>query len=482
MILVKILLGLIGLVILLMLIALINTMFIKENKDIATAKPVDLAVSKKYAKEFSEMIKVETLSYQKAIDNIEKFNELHDVMKKLFPNVFNKLEVKEFKGGSLLIKWVGKLHDKPMVLMAHQDVVPADSNDWKHQPFSGKIENDEIYGRGTLDTKSTLYAFFKAIEELLKADFVPEQDIYISSSTDEEISGFGAELAVEYFTKNNIKPYIVLDEGGAIVSGALPSVQRAMALIGVIEKGYVNVKFTAKSRGGHSSTPPKNSPVARLSAFVNNVEKHFPLKTKMIKEVADIFKTAAPSMKGVFKYLFGNLWLFKPLVSWMLPMTNPYGRALLSTTIAFTMTKGSDAANVIPDSAYVIANLRTHPIQNIEESVSVLKKIADKYDIETEIVESREASPISLTDNLAYKYLYECIKKVYPDVIVSPYVMLGGTDARFFSEITDSAYRFSPVRMNNVELNKIHGKDESIRITALTEAVEFYTEFIKNHK
>ena len=164
-----------------------------------------------------------------------------------------------------------------MVLMAHQDVVPASKEGWNDEPFSGKITDSEVYGRGTLDTKSTLFSFFQSVEELIEEDFIPEQDIYLSSSTDEEISGFGAKMAVDYLKKNKIKPYIVLDEGGAIVTRALPTVKKPMALIGVLEKGYVDVKFTAISRGGHSSTPPKNSPIARLSKFITEVENHFPL-------------------------------------------------------------------------------------------------------------------------------------------------------------------------------------------------------------
>jgi len=146
------------------------------------------------------------------------------------------------------------------------------------------------------------------------------------------------------------------------------------------------------------------------------------------------------------------------------------------------MSKGSEAANVIPSEAYVICNMRTHPIQNIEESVSVLEAIAKKYDVETEVVEGREASAISPIDNEAYAYLNSCIKSAYPDVVISPYVMLGGTDSRFFSDVSETVYRFSPIRMDNSELSKIHGKDESIKKSSLTEAVKFYTEFIKNHK
>ncbi len=475
-------LGLVGIFVLLLLVALINTIIIKDRSPKVDPIEIDSKQADKLAKELSKMIQVETLSYQKDLDNQEKFDEMQVLMKKLFPNVYKTLEQKVFKGGSLLFKWVGKSDNKPMVLMAHQDIVPANKNDWTFEPFSGEVTETEIYGRGTLDTKCTLYAFFKAVENLIKSGFVPEHDTYISSSTDEEISGNGAELSIKRLQDLGVTPYIVLDEGGAVVTGSLPSVTRAIALIGVIEKGYCNIKFTAKSKGGHSSTPPKNTPIARLSAFVNDVENHFPMKTKMIKEVQDIFVTAAPAMSGPFRYLFGNMWLFKPLITFLLPKINTFGRALLSTTIAFTMSKGSDIENVIPSEAYVVANLRTHPIQDIDASFKVLEAIAKKYDIEAEITEGRETSPISNVNNEAYKYLVKQIVKTFPDAIVSPYVMLGGTDCRFFSKLTESAFRFSPTRINNKELSKIHGKDESIKKSALYEAVIFYTEFIKNHK
>lgn len=477
-----IILSLLGVLLILLLIALINSFIVKSKNVKGTPLEVDSKLADNYAKEFAEMIKIETLSYTKEKDNQEKFDELQVLMKKIFPKVHETLDQLVFKGGSILFKWKGKSSDKPMVLMAHQDVVPAAKEDWDFSPFSGEVTDTEVFGRGTLDTKSTLYAFFKAIEELIITGYVPEYDVYISSSTDEEIGGVGAANSVAELKKRKVKPYIVLDEGGAIVSDSLPSAKSPVALIGVMEKGALNIKFTAKSRGGHSSTPPKNTPIARLSAFVNHVENHFPLKTKMIKEVADIFTNAAPSMTGVYRFLFGNMWLFKPLLTVLLPKINPFGRALLSTSIAFTMQEGSKAVNVIPSEAYVIANLRIHPIQDVKSSFSVLEKIAKKYDIEASILGSAEASPISNTNNDMYQYLEKTIKENYPDVLVSPYVMLGGTDCRAFSEITESAYRFSPIRMNNKEISKIHGKNESIKKTALVEAVNFYKSFIKNHK
>ncbi len=475
-------LGIIGIFLVLIIIAIINAIIIKDRKPREHKTVLDEKTKNKYAKDFAKMIQVKSISYRKELDNKEAFIELQAVMEKLFPNVHKTLEKTKFDGESMIFKWKGKSDERPIVLMAHQDVVPANQNGWDFGAFSGDVTKTEIRGRGTLDTKSTLYAFFQAVEELIKEKYVPEHDIYLASSSDEEVSGFGAEITVEWLKKKGVKPYLVLDEGGAIVLGSLPSASMPIALIGVIEKGYFNIKFTAKSRGGHSSTPPKNTPIARLAKFITHVENHFPLKTKMIKEVADIFKNAAPSMSFLYRFLFGNIWLFKGLLTYLLPKINPFGRALLSTTIAFTMQSGSEAENVIPSEAYVLCNLRTHPIQGVNESFEVLKKIAAKYDVEAEITEQREFTPIVDTKGEAYKYLVSQIEKVFPDVLVSPYVILGGTDCRFYTEISDSALRFSPVRMDNEELSKMHGKNESIRIDALAEAVVFYKELIKNHK
>lgn len=482
MILLYILLAILIVFVLLLLIALVNTFKIRFKGSNNKKVSVDEALSHKYATEFSEMIKIETLSYDKEKDNVEPFLKMHKKMKELFPDVYKTMDQTVFESGAILFKWNGKSSEKPVILMAHQDVVPASKKGWDFEPFSGEVTDTEILGRGTLDTKSTLYGIFKAIDELIASKFIPEHDVYISSSSDEEISGDGALYSVNYLKEHGVVPYFVLDEGGAIVSGSLPSAKMPIALIGVLEKGYCNIKFTAKGKGGHSSTPPKNSPIVRISKFVTDVENNFPMKTKMIPEVADIFTKAAPSMNFGYRYLFGNMWLFKPLLTKLLPIINSYGRALLSTTIAFTMSKGSDSENVIPSEAYVLANLRTHPIQDINASFKVLEKIASKYNVEAELLGGREASPISSTSNDAYQYLIKTITDNYPDVLVSPYIMLGGTDCRFFSQMTESAFRFSPIRMDNEELKKIHGKNETVKKDSIVEAVNFYKSLIVNYK
>ncbi|MDD5293157.1 MAG: M20/M25/M40 family metallo-hydrolase, partial [Candidatus Izemoplasmatales bacterium] len=281
-----------GIIAVLVIVVVLRTLFIRDLSSSDVQLEVDEDEKMAYANGLQRLIRHKTIAF-KDKPNLHPFTAMQADMESLFPRVHEIMTKTLIPGGSLLFHWKGKSPEKPLLLMAHQDVVPAQAEMWKYDPFSGTIENDEIFGRGTFDTKCTLFAFFQACEELISSGFIPENDIYLASSSDEEISGSGAERTVDYLEAKGVKPALVLDEGGAIVQNALPSVNRHLALIGVIEKGYVNLKFTAKSSGGHSSTPPKHTPIARLAAFVNHVEKRFPLKTQMIDEVRDMFLSAS---------------------------------------------------------------------------------------------------------------------------------------------------------------------------------------------
>jgi len=448
-------LALIAIVLLtLLLIAVIRAIIIVRPSVQKKPIEIDLKTQRAYGEGLAKLVQFPTIASPDGSISKELAG-MHQSMKTLFPNVFQTMEIKVFENGSLLAKWAGIRPElEPLVLMAHQDVVPAPTEGWNHDPFAGVIENGEVIGRGTFDTKCTLYAFYQACEELILSGFKPQTDIYLASSSDEEVFGKGAEMTVEYLKKLGIRPKLVLDEGGAIVSGSLPTSTTPIALIGVLEKGFVNLKAIAKSKGGHSSTPPKNTPIAHL------------------------FSTAAPTMKFPYRLLFGNLWLFKGLMTKLLPKINPYGRALLSTTIAYTMMKGSDAANVIPNEAVILLNCRTHPIQDITSTTEVLRKIAQKYDVQIEIESGHEASPIVSTQSDAYQQVIASIKTIFPDVLISPYVILGGTDARHYTAISDAALRFSPIRATNQDLKKMHGINESLKLEALAEAVVFYKHLI----
>jgi carboxypeptidase PM20D1 len=292
--------------------------------------------------------------------------------------------------------------------------------------------------------------------------------------------GHGAIDTVAWMKSQGIQPSLVLDEGGAIVEGVLPTSSTPMALLGILEKGYIDLKIVARSSGGHSSTPPKNSPIAQLSKFVVDLETHSPMKAKMIPEVRDLFQTAAPTMAFPYRLLFGNLWLFQGLVTKLLPTINSYGRALFSTTVAFTRIKGSDANNVIPSEASLIVNMRPHPIQDADASIEAIKKRAKKYNLDVEVLNARPCTPIVDTKGPVFRQLVQAIHEVFPDVLVSPYVILGGTDARHYQEICDATIRFSPVRATNEDLKKMHGLNESIGVDSLVEAVAFYKHLIVN--
>ena len=286
---------------------------------------------------------------------------------------------------------------------------------------------------------------------------------------------------MRYLKEKGIELAIVIDEGGAVVDRPIAGMDREYAVIGVTEKGYMDLKISAKGKGGHSSTPPRNTPAARLFAFANEIEKKRPFKKYLIPEVYEMFASMAPSFSFGMRMLLGNIWLFKPLLIALMPVVSPFGEAILSTTCCFTMMKGSDACNVIPKEPYLVANLRTSVHQNCEESLAVLKKYADKYDLEIEVIQARDASPVSNIKSKEYAYLTDCIKKHFPDVGVAPYVIMGGTDCRHFHALSENALRFCPVRMSNEQNAACHAVNENVTLSALAEGVRFFKEFIKGY-
>lgn len=460
-------------------VALVRTLFLKVRLPEKPADPVSPETEMAYAEKLREMIRVPAVAVR-GVNDPSLFLRLQSVMAELFPLLDQTAEKKVFPSGSFAWRWPGKdSQARPLLLMAHQDVVPAPAEGWSHPPFEGEIAEGSIFGRGTLDTKGTLFAFLQAAEELLAEGFVPETDVWFCSSSDEEIGGTGAQETVRWLESRGVRPSLVLDEGGAVVEGALPTSKTPIALLGVLEKGYADLLVRAKSHGGHSSTPPKNSPLARLARFIVDLERHDPMKAKMIPQVADLFRTAAPSMSFGYRFLFGNLWLFRPLVTWLLPRVNSYGRALMSTTLAFTRASGSEANNVIPSEATLTLNLRPHPIQDRDESIALIRKIAGKYDLEVEILDARSSCPAVDSSTPAFRKLVGQIREYFPDVLVSPYVILGGTDGRHYAAITDAAVRFSPMRLSNADLKKMHGVNESVPLPALAETVGFYRKMIR---
>ncbi len=475
-----IILGILAIIAVLMIIAVIRTLAIKappigECKTKISEEEIEIA-----AKKLGDMVRVPTVSKNEDED-LSEFYKFHEVLEKSFPNVHKTFE-KTVINGTLLYKWQGTDPSrKPILFMGHQDVVPANDHGWKCPAYSGEVIDGAIYGRGSMDCKSTMYVELQAIEELIDEGFVPPCDIYLEYAINEETGGDGAASAVRYLKEKGIELAIVIDEGGAIVDRPIGGMDRQYAVIGVTEKGYMDLKISAKGKGGHSSTPPRNTPAARLFAFANEIEKKRPFKKALIPEVYEMFAQMAPSFSFGMRMLLGNIWLFRPLLMALMPVVSPFGEAILSTTCCFTMMKGSDACNVIPKEPYLVANLRTSVHQNCEESLAVLKKYADKYDLEIEIIQARDASPVSNIHSKEYAYLVDCIKKEFPDVGVAPYVIMGGTDCRHFHALTENALRFCPVRMSNEQNAACHAVNENVTLSALAEGVRFFKVFLKGY-
>ena len=429
-----------------------------------------------YAEKLAAMIRCDTTSYANVYEP-ERFERFHAQLAQLFPLVHEKLE-RTVIDGNLLFYWRGKAHDRPIVLMSHQDVVPAEGT-WSHAPFSGDIADGKVWGRGASDTKASLMAFFQAVEELLAAGYEPANDVYLSSSCTEEWAGDGAPKLVKELQRRGVELHLLCDEGGGIISEPIGGVHGNFAMVGIFEKGKADVRFTAHSNGGHASAPPKNTPIARLSAFVTQIERHCPFKKQISPQVAAMFGTLAPYAPFGLKLLFGNIWLFRPLLKTVLPAVSAQAGAMLKTTVAFTMASGSDACNVIPQEATLAANMRFIPHEGEKESLAIMRRLSEKYGLEMEILHSNDyTEPVDIHGS-AYKTVETVIAETFPGLASSPYVMTGATDAQFYQPICKNCIRFAPVIYTPEQMKGMHGLNENIEYSCLPGAVRFYQNLIR---
>ncbi len=467
-----------ALLVLLLLIALVRTLLMPNKRSDYAAPEAD-AKAMLLAQKLSKMIQYDTTSHANVHEE-EKFLGFHKVLEELFPLVHEKLE-RTVIDGNLLYYWKGRSSEKPILLMSHQDVVPAEG-EWLHEPFSGDIADGKVWGRGASDTKCSVMAFFEAVEELLREGYTPDCDVYLASSCTEEWAGDGAPKIVEELKRRGVELFIVCDEGGGIISEPIGGIKGNFAMVGVFEKGKADVKFTARSTGGHASAPAKNTPIARLAAFVNEVETHTPFKRKFLPEVSAMFARLAPYAPFGLKLVMGNLWLFAPIMKPVLGKISAQAGAMLQTTIAFTMQSGSNAYNVLPQEATLGANMRFNPHQGEKESLEIIRALAAKHGLETEIVHSNDyTEPVDINGE-AFKLVVKVIGETFPGLPVSPYVMTGATDAQFYQPICPSCIRFAPVIYGPEQMKGMHGLNENIEYNCLPGAVSFYQNLIKAQK
>lgn len=430
-----------------------------------------------YAEKLSKMVQCETVSRREALQ-IEKFEAFQEVLRTLFPSVFETMEFRTFDG-AILLKWKAeKPKGDPILLMSHQDVVEA-SGEWKHPPFSGKIADGTVWGRGTVDTKGSLCCIFEALNQLIEEGYKPGVDVYIASSNTEEVAGGGAPKTVAYLKENNIHLQLLMDEGGMIMEEPLKGCKGKFAMIGTLEKGTCNFKFIAHGKGGHASVPPKNTPLVRLGEFMADIEKKDPFEARMNSTTIEMFRRLGPSMEGALGFVMRHAKALTPILNKVLPKFNALAGAMIKTTIAFTTASGSEGLNVLPTAAYVTGNCRVIHHCDEKKTLAILQEKAKKYDIEVEVIQMTGPCPVVDYESKAFKLVEAKVKEIFPNVTPSPYAMTGGTDARFYSEVSDACIRFAPLEINAQQYASIHAIDENINIDTLDKGVEFYKQIIK---
>lgn len=438
------------------------------------------------AERLAKAITFETISFGVAAPlSKDEFEAFHAFLEETYPKTHAALTRERVGGFSLLYTWTGSEPSlKPLVIMGHFDVVPVPpgtEESWTHPPFEGRIADGIVWGRGAADDKQNVIGAMEAVEWLCAQGFQPKRTIILSFGHDEELGGpNGAVKAVALLKERGIEPECVVDEGGSIVEGMMPGVDSPTALIGIAEKGYVSVALRIRQPGGHSSMPPKHSAIGILAEAITKIENN-PFPGGLSGPTRDMFAVMGPEMPFHYRVVFANLWLFQPILERVLS-GSPQTNAVVRTTTAVTMIEGGVKDNVLPSEAKAVVNFRVMPGETAEEVVERVKTIIDDDRVEVEPFEKqpRDPSPVSDIHAPSYKILERTVREVCGDALVAPFLVLGGTDARHFCEITPNVYRFVPMRLKQGEEKMLHGIDERMRVDNFAEICHFYVQLIRN--
>ena len=432
---------------------------------------------KEYALKLGRMIRCETVSQEESFDDTE-FKKLRSVMEELFPLVHKTAEKIIFSDDCWIYKIKGVDTGRNIMLMSHHDVVAVEG-DWRYPGFCGEIYEGALWGRGTVDTKTPLFAEFMALEELLQEGFLPSVNVYIGSSHNEEIGGDGIPEALEYFKSQGIEFETVLDEGGAIISPPLPGIKSKCAMMAVHEKGRYTLKCYARDDGGHKGLAANsNTPVARMSAFITEVNTKNIFIKRLYPQVKAMFTELCPYTPFVMRIIFSNLWCFGGVLKTLMPKINAQAGSMVGTTCSFNDIKMNKEERVCSSKAFI----RCVDDKDLQADLQEIKKIADKYNIELVPGDNNEYFKPADLKHKAYGYTKKCIEEVFPDVVSAPYILPAGTDARHLCEICRCVIRFAPIEMNDQQFASVHSENENISLESIGNCVAFYKHYIKNYK
>jgi len=476
----KILSGLLILLAGIILIVVVNTL--RAGKSIPVKEALKQPpINDSALKHFTEAIQIKTVSWADTlpIDTAE-FIRFRLFMERAYPLVHQKLERRIFSEFSYLFEWKGSDPSlKPYVLMAHMDVVPVEpgtENKWSHDPFKGEVIDSTIWGRGVADDKGSVIAILEATEELLRQGFQPKRTIYLSFGHDEEISGpHGAVVISKWFKDQNIKPELVIDEGGEITLEQFPSLKRPVAAIAVGEKGYLSFELSVEIPGGHSSMPENETAIDILNkGLVKIRERQMPYRIS--PPMAELLERVSPGLPFTERMAMSNQWLFGGMLQRKFE-SDHVTNSLFHTTIVPTILKAGVKDNVIPTRATAIVNSRNMVFDPEEDVIAFMKKQMNDERVKIMPFKTNSnASPMTSVDGPAFKKVEEIIYKVMPEVIPVPYVLMGGTDSKHFTKVSDGVIKFNP----SIDSKGYHGIDERLPVSDFNRMIFFFQLLIRD--
>ncbi len=468
-----------GLIAVLAAVILVRTLRFRPEPEAAVEPVREDVDAEKAAANLAELIRCRTVSHADAsLDDEGEFARLVALLPEQYPGVYRVLQHEAVGSRGLVFRWKGETDEAPLVLTAHYDVVPADEAEWERPPFSGEIADGMVYGRGTLDTKCTLSAILTAAETLIERGFSPARDLYFCFGGNEEVMGDGAARIAETLEKRGVRPLMVLDEGGAIVEKVFPGVEQPAALIGVAEKGNANYRLGVHALGGHSSAPLARTPVDRLAQACVNI-RNSPFPFRVAKPAQMLLNGLARHSTFAYRMIFANLWAFGPLLNRLTLKTGGEINALFRTTVAFTVFHAGESANVLPSGAEMTVNVRLLPGESVRGTLAALRKKAGGPDVEVSLLRGMEPSNCSGTDGEGYAALGRTIRETFPGALVSPYLMIGASDARHYERICPHVYRFTGMPLSGEERRMIHGKNERIPVSKQADTVRFFMRLMR---
>lgn len=465
-------------------VAVITLRHGSRQLDVPPAPPLAVDESAAAAR-LSQAIRARTMSsHEDATLNADQFQQLHAQLLADYPKAHAAMQREVVGGLSLLYTWKGTDPSlAPILLMAHQDVVPVapgTEGDWAEQPFAGTVKDGFVWGRGAWDDKANLIAQMETMELLAASGFAPRRTIHLAFGADEEVGGErGAKQIAALLKSRGERLDFVIDEGLLITEGVMPGLDKPAALVGIAEKGYLSVVMKVSATPGHSSMPPPKgqSAIAMMSAAMKRLDdRQLPGGIRGVAR--EMFETIAPEMGGFNRVALSNLWLFGPVVQKQLE-AKASTNAMLRTTTALTMAHAGNKDNVLPGRAEGTVNFRLLPG---DSASAVMGHVHDEAkaamgDAKFELVAlpgGSEASKVSPTQSASYQLINRTVREVFPGTLVAPGLMIGATDSRHFEGISEHIYRFSPVRAKPEDLPRFHGTNERITAANLAELIRFY--------